>query len=165
MVIETLLMVVGGDILEFDSMLRVEASEVLNRLLIGGLSAAQGDFKENEKIDKAAIQKSVLNALKDLSSLNLEGGGYSVNNILKTIRESGLDTLHKCLESAGDGLVIEWDSVLNILATSTQSKQPTEIKKAFEVVNLVCNDFLDELSVGQIENCVKVLSMFVKTDV
>ncbi|TIB43067.1 hypothetical protein E3P83_00970 [Wallemia ichthyophaga] len=158
MVIETLLMVVGGDILEFDSILRVEASEVLNRLLIGGLSAAQGDFKENEKIDKAAIQKSVLNALKDLSSLNLEGGGYSVNNILKTIRESGLDTLHKCLESAGDGLVIEWDSVLNILATSTQSKQPTEIKKAFEVVNLVCNDFLDELSVGQIENCVKVLT-------
>lgn len=165
MIIDNLMFVVGGDVLEADSIIRVEASGVLNKLLISGLSAAQGDFKDDEKIDKAAIQSSVLNALQYLSNLSIEGGGYSVNNILKTIRESGLDTLHKCLENAGDSLIIEWDSVFNILANSTQKKPPTQIKKAFEVVNLICNDFLDELSVGEVEKCVKVLSLFAKTDV
>ncbi|TIB78671.1 hypothetical protein E3Q22_02489 [Wallemia mellicola] len=162
-IIDNLRVVIGGDILESDSFLRVEASEVLNKILISGLSAAQG-CKE-EEVDKVAIQSSVLNTLQYLSSLDIESGSHTVNNLLKTIRESALDTLHKCLENVGDSLVVEWDSVFKILTDSTQNKPVNEVKKAFEVVNLICNDFLDELSVVEVEKCVKVLSLFAKSNV
>ncbi|TIA87139.1 hypothetical protein E3P99_03361 [Wallemia hederae] len=174
MMLDNLMVVVGGEMVEPDSRLRVEASEVLNRLLVSGLSAAQGEEGGREaseqsdahtNTDKAAIQRSVLNTLKHLSTLNIHGGGYAVSNIVKTIRESGLDTLHKCLENAGVSLQIEWQSVFDILVTSTESKAATQIKKAFEVVNLICNDFLDELSVIEVEKCINVLGQFARTDV
>ena len=172
--LDNLMVVVGGEMVEPDSRLRVEASEVFNRLLVSGLSAAQGEEGGREtseqsdahtNTDKAAIQRSVLNTLKHLTTLNIHGGGYAVSNIVKTIRESGLDTLHKCLENAGVSLQIEWQSVFDILVTSTESKAATQIKKAFEVVNLICNDFLDELSVTEVEKCITVLGQFARTDV
>ena len=128
------------------------------------MSAAQGCKKE-EEVDKVAIQSSVLNTLQHLSSLDIESGSHTVNNLLRNIRESALDTLHKCLENVGDSLVVEWDGVFKILTDATQNKPVNEVKKAFEVVNLICNDFLDELSVVEVEKCVKVLSLFAKSNV
>ena len=144
--------------------MRVEATKVLNELLIYGLPATQ-----ELNINKSSIQSNVLSTLEYLITLETIGltepTNYNVNQNLKMIRELSLDCLFKCLENNGDNLIVGWSTIFKIIKAVCENKRTNEVKKCFESVNLICNDFLDELKVEELSECIKILTLFAKFNI
>lgn len=153
------------------TIVRLQAAEVFDRIV----SAASKDFPHTEEERQKYVQEQVLKAL----ARQVEPSGGTQTSTDVEIRQAGLETLYKILESQGHALVCGWSIIFRILQTAcpdvkhtlhthalaetssaTAAKMSQLVRIAFPSLQLICSDFLSALSAEECGLSVETLTAF-----
>ncbi|KAF2071961.1 hypothetical protein CYY_006717 [Polysphondylium violaceum] len=105
--------------------------------------------KEIIHLDKNQIQLEFFRTLEELS--------FSTSS---DTREKVLESVHQILSSSGQSLTSAWPTILSLLLRVSQSSEKRFISLAFETLELICNEFLSNLSTECLGLTIEVVESF-----
>jgi len=105
--------------------------------------------KEIIHLDKNQIQLEFFRTLEELS--------FSTSS---DTREKVLESVHQILSSSGQSLTSAWPTILCLLLRVSQSSEKRFISLAFETLELICNEFLSNLSTECLALTIEVVESF-----
>ncbi|PWY98795.1 hypothetical protein BCV70DRAFT_232833 [Testicularia cyperi] len=155
---------------------RVQAARVINAVLISTM--AQDVHCVNDE-EHRRLQGQVFSCFERICILEQR----RTTNVDIDIRRMSIEKLNKVLETFGHSLLHGWEAVFSIcsaacappsefelsnadtspmskLSQSTQKALPGLIKAAFACLQLLCSDFLPQLTVMQLRICISTLKGF-----
>lgn len=158
------------------SILRLQASETLQELLLGAIRLGKASRTQHQVFDVLVKQVNVLPISLTISTDH-------------DVRSSGYQTLNQILESSGHALEVGWETIFSMLndvckdrvmetpsmeksnsqmsissshtRPSTLSRSNTNLVRiAFPSLSLICTDFLSSLDSASIRQCIACLGCF-----
>lgn len=152
------------------TIVRMQAAEIFDKIVsLAPREVASGTTDEQRK-----VQTHVLEALSKQSKP--QGKAQQSTDI--DIRQAGLETLFRLLESQGHTLSCGWTLVFEILKSAcpeefaagagdesgipptSTAKASQLVRVAFSSLQLICSDFLAGLSIAETDLCIAALTAF-----
>ncbi|CCH44934.1 hypothetical protein BN7_4504 [Wickerhamomyces ciferrii] len=155
---------------EIDPELRVVANATFNQSTKHLAAVA---FSSDSQFDEIYIESELLNSLatvvdKLLSSL----GEANISNSESEMIHDTLETLNELLDRFGTHLSHSWESVVHIIncpfkffeVSKNLGSQKQLLKSAFEILQLLLNDFLQTVPLNILQSVINVLENFINQE-
>jgi hypothetical protein len=151
------------------AIVRLQASDVFDNVVS---TAPKASVDQPE-----SVQRDIQNHVFEALAKQVEPHGRSQVSTDVEIREAGLGTLYRILESQGHALVCGWKTIFKILQTACPARQSVQagttetslatatktaqlVRVAFPSLQLICSDFLSALSIEELGMCIDTLTAF-----
>lgn len=154
------------------SIVRLQAADILDRIV----TAASKELPDATDDRHRQNQEQLLEALKHQVEPQANRIPTSID---VEIRQAGLETLYRFVESQGHAISCGWATIFAILQTAcstraesrlvdatvvvsaaTTAKTAQLVRVAFPALQLICSDFLSALTVQEISLCIDTLTAF-----
>ncbi|KAJ2886397.1 Endocytosis and vacuole integrity protein [Coemansia aciculifera] len=135
------------------SAIRTQACEAVSDVVLAAMDlVTQADTLSanfQAMVESGSAQVRILRPLSQMM-----GGEHSV-----AVRKLTLDTLHRVLQASGHSITFAWDVVFDIIQSTVlgQDESGVLMRCVFPCLQLICTDYLADLSPGCLRRCISAL--------
>ncbi|ONH65443.1 Protein MON2 [Cyberlindnera fabianii] len=146
--------------------LRVTACSVFNDII---MSVADTGFSSGGTTQKADLENMLFKSFSEVADKIIESHrGESFNSAESSIIHDTLKTLYELLNRYGPQFKNSWGSILYIIASpfkvlelfKHETSQKQLLKSAFEIMQLILNDFLQAIPLSSLKDVIDALENF-----